>query len=255
MSDKQSPLKDPPLRVPGQSVDDELDDVLYDRLLTPFAVALFAVAMAALEWFRTFHPQPPEPLVYTLAAVVALCYAAWSLRRAWPKVKALRLARSGERAVGQYLERLREQGYRVFHDVIGRGFNVDHVLVGPGGIYTVETKTFRKRKGAKVHFDGQRLTIDGVNLDRDPLIQARSQASWLRAVLSESTGRKFNVKPVVLFPGWFIDSPKGALRDIWVLEPKALPEFLENQVACLPKEDVQLAAYHLSRYIRSQVAA
>lgn len=36
----------------------------------------------------------------------------------------------GERAVGQFLEQLREQGFHVFHDVVGTGFNVDHVLVG-----------------------------------------------------------------------------------------------------------------------------
>ena len=37
--------------------------------------------------------------------------------------------RHGERAVGQYLERLRESGPRVFHDVPGVGFNLDHVVI------------------------------------------------------------------------------------------------------------------------------
>lgn len=36
---------------------------------------------------------------------------------------------NGERAVGQYLELLREQGVKVFHDIPSDNFNLDHVLV------------------------------------------------------------------------------------------------------------------------------
>jgi len=47
----------------------------------------------------------------------------------------------GEEVVGAILEGMTEQGWRVIHDVaFGRG-NIDHVLVGPGGIITVETKS------------------------------------------------------------------------------------------------------------------
>ncbi|HEX9145591.1 MAG TPA: nuclease-related domain-containing protein, partial [Candidatus Binatia bacterium] len=53
-------------------------------------------------------------------------------------VKALRLGRNGERDVGQKLEPLRKHGYQVFHDIIGDGFNIDHVLIGPAGIFTVQ---------------------------------------------------------------------------------------------------------------------
>ena len=38
---------------------------------------------------------------------------------------------------------------------------------------------------------------------------------------------------------------------MWVLEPKALPSFLEREAVRLPKEDVQLIAFHLSRFVRS----
>jgi hypothetical protein len=48
--------------------------------------------------------------------------------------------------VGQYLETLRARGYRVLHDLIGDGFNVDHALIGPDSIFTVETKTYHKAR-------------------------------------------------------------------------------------------------------------
>jgi hypothetical protein len=54
---------------------------------------------------------------------------------------------------------------------------------------------------------------------------------------------------VIVFPGWFVDPmPKGA-REVWVLNPKALPSFIENEPVVLPQEDVMMAAYYLSRYI------
>ena len=38
---------------------------------------------------------------------------------------------------------------------------------------------------------------------------------------------------------------------MWVLEPKALLKFLGNEQQCLTPEEVKLASFHLSRFIRS----
>ena len=159
----------------------------------------------------------------------------------------------GEKVVGQFLERLRESGYQVFHDVVGTAFNVDHVLIGPGGVYSIETKTWSKprQSDARVQFDGERLLIAGKAPDRDPVVQAQAQAGWLKRVLCESTGRTINVIPVVLIPGWYIEQSQNSLRQIWVLEPKALPAFLQQEPKRLSPEDVKLASFHLSRYIRT----
>jgi Nuclease-related domain len=252
-SEKRSPLKDKPLRNPGQSLEDQLDELYYDKVLTPGFTALFFVVIALLEWVRFFFAQKPNPLLYTFAALIAVGYAAMQIRRVWPRLKGLRQGSDGEKAVGQYLERLREKGYQVFHDVIGTGFNVDHVLVGPAGVLSIETKTFSKRPGpnAKVQFNGERIIVDGLEPDRDAVIQAKAQSAWLRSLLAESTGRTFPTRPVVLFPGWYVEQGKGSLRDVWVLNPKALPDFLANEPAVLSTEDVKLASFHLSRFIRS----
>ena len=37
-----------------------------------------------------------------------------------------------------------------------------------------------------------------------------------------------------------------------MLEPKALPAFIENAPAAISPDDVALAAYHLPRYIRGE---
>lgn len=254
MNEKRSPLKDKPLRNPGQSLDRQRFDLAYDKILTPFLLALLLTVMAGLEWWSYFNPGPPKPFLYSVFALGAIGYALFQAKRVWPKLRALRQAEEGEKAVGQYLERLREQGYQVFHDVLGDGFNVDHVLVGPAGVFSVETKTFSKpaRGEAKIVFDGEHIVVDGFEPDRNPVVQARAQAGWLRDLLAASTGRRFAVRPVVLFPGWFIEQQGASTRELWVLNPKAFPEFLKRESAALAQEDVQLASFHLSRYIRER---
>lgn len=253
MSGKRSPLKTKPLRNPGQSVQERRDDLLNDKLFSPLVFTLMVCLLAFIEWVRYLRPAEPIPLVYTGMALIAIGYSAYKAWKIIPEARRLRLAMEGERAVGQYLERLREQGYQVFHDVIGEGFNLDHVVIGPAGIFTIETKTWSKpAKGSpKITFDGEHVLVGGFAPDRDPVLQAKAQSGWLRGLLSESTGRKFTVKPVIVFPGWFIEQKPAATKEVWVLEPKALPGFLSNSAMVLSPEDVNLASFHLSRFVRS----
>jgi hypothetical protein len=251
-SEKRSPLKDSPLRNPGQSVDEQQFDLAYDKVLGPFLAAMLVVLLAALEWWRHFTGVPPQPWLYTVIAIAVSGYSAWQVYRVWPQVRALRLAREGERAVGQYLEHLRGAGYQVFHDIPGQGFNIDHVVIGPAGIFTIETKTWSKplRGETRIVVDGERILADGVEPQRNPMVQARAQASWLHGLLRESTGRALPVRSAILFPGWFVERPRGGQSDVWVLNPKALPAFLSHEPERLTAEEIKLAAFHLSRYVR-----
>lgn len=249
----RSPIKDKPLRLPGQSLEEERRKLLEDKVETPAIVAVFSVVLVAVEWWRYYADSPPRPGIFTMIAVLVIGFAGWRFLRVLPKARALRQGIEGEKAVGQFLERLREKGYHVFHDLIGTGFNVDHVLIGPGGVYTIETKTWSKplRGEPRIKFDGETLTAAGREPERAPVVQARAQATWLRSLLTESTGRTMDVFPVVVFPGWYIEQSEGTLRSIWILEPKALAKFLDKEPQRLVPEDVTLASYHLSRIIRA----
>jgi hypothetical protein len=61
----------------------------------------------------------------SICAAAVAAFAAWRVIRLRPRLRALRLGIDGERAVGQFLDRLREQGYQAFHDVLANGFNLD----------------------------------------------------------------------------------------------------------------------------------
>jgi Nuclease-related domain len=250
----RSPIKDKPLRLPGQSLQEEGDKLWEEELLPYLLSAVLFVVLAVWEWLHHFNIVASSPWLLTVTACVSTAWAVRRFFRLRPKMRAIRQGLEGEKAVGQFLDRLREQGYHVFHDVVGEGFNVDHVLLGPGGVFTVETKTWSKpvQRDARIDYDGESLTVTGRSPDREPIVQAKAQARWLAQVLIESTGRRLKVQPVVLFPGWFVaPAAAGCQRDVWVLEPKALPAFVAQQTQVLAVEDAKLAAYHLSRFIRA----
>ena len=71
-------------------------------------------------------------------------------------------------------------------------------------------------------------------------------------LLDELTAKQIKVRPIVVFPGWYIEHSQGALRDIWVLEPKALVKFLENEPDVLAADEVKILSNQLSRHIRTQ---
>ena len=250
----KSPIKDKPLRFPGQSLEEERRKIWDDRLETPFHYALVFTVLAFIEWWRVFFEIEPQPVLFTLLALLAVAFVTWRVLKTRPEIHALKQGIEGERAVGQFLDQLRENGYHVFHDLIGDGFNVDHVIIGPAGAFTIETKTWSKpvHGDARIKFDGEHIIALGRHPDRNPIVQARAQASWLKGLLVESTGKAFEVFPVVVFPGWYIEQTTGgSLRNIWVLEPKALVKFLDNAPHKLNAADVKLASFHLSRFIRS----
>lgn len=250
----RSPLKDPPVRSPGQSLDEQRIKLFDERIVSPLLAAAIFGAVAMQEWMRVFTPREPMPWLFTGLFVAAAGFFLYRVFRTGAENRRLKQARDGERAVGQFLERLRADGYEVFHDLIGDGFNVDHVLIGPAGVFTIETKCYSKPASgpAEITFDGEHVAIGGWQPDRNPVIQARAQAGWLRALLKETTGRDFSILPVIVYPGWFVKQNGRPNPPLWVLNPKALPEFMKHRGQLLAESDVKMAAYHLSRFIRAQ---
>ncbi len=250
----RSPIKDKPLRTPGQSLREERNLLWQDRIEPWAMLAIFFLAMAAFEWFRHFLKSPPMPWLFTAVAAGVLAFAIRRYLKLRPQMNRLKQGHEGELVVGQYLERLREQGYQVFHDVTADGFNIDHVLIGPAGGFTIETKTWSKpvKGDARIVYDGEQVLVNGHEPERDVRVQALSQGRWLSRLLEESTGRRLAVQPVVVFPGWFVEAAPGTQRDVWFMEPKGLPAFLARQRSQPAPEDMKLAAFHLSRYVRAR---
>lgn len=249
---KRSPLKENPLRNPGQSLEEEIEQVRDDQLLPRVMVASFAVAFAAYEWARSLLDIPPQPVAMTFLALATGVYALHRFPKGLQHLRLLRQGLDGERFVGQYLEAYRREGWHVLHDIPGKGFNVDHVIIAPQGIFVVETKTYSKptRGKATAQFDGKRLLVNGFAPERDPVGQARAVRDWVRDLLVDTTGKRYPVRGVVLLPEWYVEGPKEKKSsDIWVLNHKALIPFIQHEDAPLSNEDVALVHSRLRNHV------
>jgi hypothetical protein len=252
---RRDPIRDTPLRDPGQSLREQLQDRLLDSTMPWLFVAVMMIIIAAVEWVRWLTNAPYQPIQMTLIAACIAAFAGWRFYRALEELPSWKLGLKGERSVGQYLQAmLLPRQYVVIHDICIDDFNIDHVVIGPGGVFAIEVKTRSKpRRGdAKVTYDGERIFINGFESDRDPLIQARAGAKRLQEILERFTGRSVSIRPVVIFPNWFVDrQPPGV--DTWVLNEKAFVGFLEREPEKLSKEDARMFAEGLARYVREQI--
>lgn len=249
---KRSPLRDRPLRYAGQSIDEKIEDILLDVLYW-FLIPSITIILVIGDWIRFFNPQPPDrPILITIIAVVFICVSIFKVFRGVKEVNRLKMARDGEKLVAEELQTLLRDGTTVFHDIVSDKFNIDHVVVSKHGIYLIETKTYSKpvKKDSVISFDENHVYVNGQIVEREPIKQAKNLSKWLQDLLLQTTGKKFQIHPVILFPGWYTEQTKRG-QDFWVLNPKALPKFIANEPARIKESDVHLIAYHLSRYVRT----
>jgi hypothetical protein len=74
--------------------------------------------------------------------------AGWGLRfRLSPDASAWRRGAVGERRTAQLLGPLERHGWAVLHDlaVPGSAANIDHLAIGPGGVFVIDSKQYRGR--------------------------------------------------------------------------------------------------------------
>jgi hypothetical protein len=73
-------------------------------------------------------------------------------------------------------------------------------------VYAVETKTLSNPwPKATITVEGDSLRVAGRIPDRNPIEQVTAAARWLESLLEKSTGKRFAVRGVVVFPGWFVE--------------------------------------------------
>jgi hypothetical protein len=130
---------------------------------------------------------------------------------------------TGEEHVGGLLDRLAAEGWEVIHDVsLGRG-DIDHVAIGPAGVYTVETKSHPG-------------PISVRRLHGTLLRQAQAQRELVaRAV-------EMPVQPLIVYSRAWVDRPLARRKGVRVLPARMLLAHLREQEPRLGAAQVHLAA-------------
>jgi len=159
----------------------------------------------------------------------------------------------GERAVAEALDPLTREGYHIFHDVpvekVEGSFNLDHVVVGPAGLFAIETKTRRKGR-AREGFEDHKVFYDGRQLiwpwaeDVFGLKQAQNEADWLSKWVNQMTGLSIAAKPILALPGWWVET--RSLGPVSVQNQKNLPSNIRGKgVRVLDDAQIDLIARQL----------
>jgi hypothetical protein len=91
--------------------------------------------------------QLAPPLAGT-AGLLAAAALGWVLRfRISPEASAWRRGAAGERRTARLLGQLEQRGWVVLHDLAipGSPANIDHLVIGPGGVVVIDSKQYRGR--------------------------------------------------------------------------------------------------------------
>ena len=185
-------------------------------LATMMAAAGLALLVGGFSWSGVIAVE-----LLLLAGVVVLD------RLVVPVVERWGRGAAGEEHVGQLLAELEDDGNLAIHDVeTGRG-NIDTVLVGPAGLFTIEVKSHRGR-----------IRSDGI----DPawLRQAYAQRMWLERV----AGRPATAMRV-LSRAYLVGRAVSRQRGVVVLPARMLAGHLSRSRQLLSLEEARQVHHRL----------
>ncbi|NJP52842.1 NERD domain-containing protein [Streptomyces sp. SBST2-5] len=105
---------------------------------------------------------------------------------------------TGEKRVGAELARLSRHGWRVLHSIpLAHDVDIDHLLIGPGGVFSINTKYCPKRA---VWVGDDAVKIDH-GKPRPYARKSRAEADRVRRVLGHYCRFPVPVEPVLVFAG------------------------------------------------------
>lgn len=166
-----------------------------------------------------------------LFAALAASTVATSLWRRRPQTEAWTTGAKGERAVAARLDRLVPGGVSVVHDrrIPGRRANIDHIVVGPGGIFVIDTKVVNgkpmsRRVGPIWNRGSLRLFVGSRDQTRFVEGMARQVAAVGRALngVTELSGLPIRAMVVLVGARWPLFSKPLLIEGVWVGSPREL---------------------------------
>jgi len=172
-----------------------------------------------------------------LAGLLAMAAAAalgWRLRfRPGADTLAWRRGAAGERRTARLLGPLECHGWAVLHDLAipGTQANIDHVVIGPGGVLVIDSKQYRGR----LHLDQYGMVWHGRHLLISSLRKTRWQADQADEVLGIAD---IQVAAIVAIHGASV--PWGMLQadGVTIVPARRVPDLLQALPPMLGPERV-----------------
>lgn len=216
------------MRSPGESTRRRIDRT--NGEIGAFGVALgtipLALYAALLSYVHFLYLDLSWMDTAYLGAISAgfILYGSNKIKRLKARKRRLHVTYEGQMAVAQEVNRLMPDGYQVYHDFPTDRFHIDHIIVGPNGVFTVTTKvvpSFGRNREKSLTLDAQCL-IYGKKRDERTIPYAAFQASWLAKWLLTVTGESLSVQSILTVPGWRMKTLRKT--SILAVEPAVIKE-------------------------------
>lgn len=249
---RKSPVSRKVCRYPGYSLAKEIENIderLSNDLIMLFLIPAMAVGTSSIGILKVSGFL--GWVIYGTIYAGAVGFIIARLYRTSRSLRRKRLGLAGEQVVGHQLAELYRAGFFVFHDFPLDHSNIDHVAVGPPGVFAIETKFVRKTKdekdGHKMSYDEDFMQFPGKKT-RKPMDQAQRAANDLRGQLSRMFGN-VPVIPVVVLPGWFVER-RAANPPVQVMNNKQLLGWLPKEPRVLDDRTVERIAAFIEEKCR-----
>ncbi len=196
---------------------------LQQKVVERVLIWVAPLAFIAIIFVSAAVSRPPLPVQLVILALGVAVLVGW---RTWDRKAAAAIdpwvkGRDGELDVADALREALGDDCYVIHDIdFGKG-NVDHVVVAPSGVYSVETKA----SGRQVKTQGDRLIVDRYDHTKE-LKQAFAEAMTVHDYLRRvSGGQDHYVTPLLVYTNAFVKS-HGRCRGVYVLNLGRLTHFV-----------------------------
>jgi hypothetical protein len=152
--------------------------------------------------------------------------------------RAWRIGADGEEKVAAQLEKVlrKDPRWHILHAVpVGeRGSDIDHVVIGPGGVFTINAK---HHPGAKIWVGGDTFMVNG---HRQPYIRnSRHEAKRAARLLSASCGFPVEVAGVVVPVRAADVAVKKAPDDVFVVSRAQVARWLRRRPEVLSADAIE----------------
>jgi Nuclease-related domain len=163
---------------------------------------------------------------------VARLFGVHTDERAW------RIGADGEEMVAARLQKLagKDSRWHFLHSVpVGSsGSDIDHVVIGPGGVYTLNAK---HHPDAKIWVGGDTVMVNG---QRQPYVRnSRFEAQRTSKLLSAACGFPVPAVGVVVPVGASEVTIKSPPRDVFVVNRRALDAWLRRRAEVLDSSTIE----------------
>jgi hypothetical protein len=210
------------------------------RRRRPLILAAGSTLLAVFLLLAVFDPAPAGPIgqfyrpIYLFFALLAA--GAMPVAMIWlpDSTIAWLTGAEGEERTRKFLRPLEAQGFRVIHDKLipHSRANIDHIVVGPPGVFIIETKNYAGR----IRIGDDEVSVAGHR--RSQIVaQAKREAAAVAAVVAPTA-----VTPLLCVHraelGWFKMEADG----VRIVGPREMVKFLRKApVQLTPDEVARLA--------------